>query len=224
MTRTRDAGEPTTPPGAKQIVVYDRWAHGLVVHSNEDRAGAIETLRQVKEQRAAVVEFFREMKTRAHAAWRAITEKESGYLKVLDAVEHTVKDVVLSYDYKQEEIRLKEERRLQVEADRQAGIERARLLKEAARIRNPERKEEKRAEAEAVVAVAVAVAPTLEHQEGETTRLTWKARVVNLALVPRMYLAANQRALDAHARETKGEAPIPGVEFYAEVSLAIGGR
>lgn len=214
----------TTPPGAKQIVVYDRWAHALVLHSNEDRAGAIETLRQVKEQRAAVVEFFREMKTRAHAAWKAITEKESGYLKVLDTVERTVKGVVLSYDQEQEAIRLKEERRLQAEADKQAEAERARLLKEAARIRNPERKEEKRAEAEAVTAAVVTVAPTLEHQEGETTRLTWKARVVNAGLVPRKFMVVDQKALDAHAREWKNEIHVPGVEFYTEVSLAIGGR
>src|SRR3990167_4776650 len=140
---------PATPPGAKQIVVYDRWAHALTVTSAEDRAGAIETLKQVKEQRASVVEFFREMKARAYAAWKAITEKESGYLKVLDQVEHTVKGVVLKYDQAQEAIRQAEEERLQAKADAEAEVERQRLLKAAARLKG-ERRQAKLEEAEAV--------------------------------------------------------------------------
>ena len=45
-------------------------------------------------------------------------------------------------------------------------------------------------------------------------RANWKARVVDFALLPDEYKLPNESKLNAHARTTKGERPIPGVEFY----------
>lgn len=45
-------------------------------------------------------------------------------------------------------------------------------------------------------------------------RTNWKARVVDFALLPDEYKLPNEQKLNAHARSTKGERPIPGVEFY----------
>jgi hypothetical protein len=193
----------------------------LVLTSNAERAEAIDTLKRVKEQRVAVVEFFRDMKAKAHMAWKAITEKESGYLGVLDQVERTVKGVVLSYDQEQEAARVAEEQRLQAEADAKAEAERARLLREAARTKNPALKEAKLEQAEAVVAPTVSVAPTIERQAGESTRTTWKARVLNPMIVPRKWLVVDEKKLNAYARETEGKETVPGVEFYPDQTLGI---
>jgi len=45
-------------------------------------------------------------------------------------------------------------------------------------------------------------------------RTNWKARVVDFALLPDEYKLPNEPLLNSFARSTKGERPIPGVEFY----------
>jgi len=45
-------------------------------------------------------------------------------------------------------------------------------------------------------------------------RTNWKAKVVDFALLPDEYKLPNESLLNSHARSTKGERPIPGVEFY----------
>ena len=45
-------------------------------------------------------------------------------------------------------------------------------------------------------------------------RANWKARVVDFKLLDDQWKIANESLLNNHARTTKGERPIPGVEFY----------
>jgi hypothetical protein len=47
-------------------------------------------------------------------------------------------------------------------------------------------------------------------------RANWKAKVVDFALLPDQYKLPNESLLNSHARSTKGQRPIPGVEFYDE--------
>ena len=75
--------------------------------------------------------------------------------------------------------------------------------------------------AQAVVAPVVTLAPAAPRVEGVQTRKTWKARVVDAALVPREFLTVNQAALDAFAKAVKGATPVAGVEFYEDATLAI---
>jgi len=52
-------------------------------------------------------------------------------------------------------------------------------------------------------------------------RANWKARVVDFAALPDDYKLANESKLNNHARTTKGERPIPGVEFYDDRIVTI---
>lgn len=52
-------------------------------------------------------------------------------------------------------------------------------------------------------------------------RETWKAEVIDFALLSDDWKLANQSLLDSHARTTKGERPIPGVRFYKEEGLQV---
>ena len=61
---------------------------------------------------------------------------------------------------------------------------------------------------------------------GTTINKRWKARVVDETAVPAyvngMELRKiNQSALDALARMSKGEASIPGVEFYQDTTISV---
>lgn len=62
------------------------------------------------------------------------------------------------------------------------------------------------------------VAPPPEHVRTDLGTLggrdNWKARVVDFAALPDEYKIPNESLLNSHARTTKGERPIPGVEFY----------
>ena len=52
-------------------------------------------------------------------------------------------------------------------------------------------------------------------------RANWKARVVDFALLPDDYKLPNESKLNSHARSTKGERPIPGVEFYDDHVVTV---
>jgi hypothetical protein len=69
------------------------------------------------------------------------------------------------------------------------------------------------------VASSVSVSSTVKRQAGESVRITRKARVVNLSLVPREYLMVNEKMLDIAAKTSRGPSTIPGVEFYEERSI-----
>jgi len=62
------------------------------------------------------------------------------------------------------------------------------------------------------------VAPPPERTRTEMGTLggrdNWKARVVDFKLLDDQWKLANESLLNSHARSTKGERPIPGVEFY----------
>jgi hypothetical protein len=69
-----------------------------------------------------------------------------------------------------------------------------------------------------VQANSVTVFSTTPEIKGQSTRKTWKARIVNAALIPREWLVPNLDAINAFAKSTKGAMTIPGVEMYEESS------
>jgi hypothetical protein len=60
-----------------------------------------------------------------------------------------------------------------------------------------------------------------EKPKGASSRMKWRARVVNAALVPDNYKTINQPALDAYAGAMKEAAAVSGVEFFAEAVISI---
>jgi hypothetical protein len=84
--------------------------------------------------------------------------------------------------------------------------------------------------AAAVQAPVVQVAPAAPRQDGESTRKIWKGRIVNIKDVPRDYLLIfignipadkMEAAVNTFARSTRGNIPVPGIQFYEEKSLAV---
>ena len=147
----------------------------------------------------------------------------------------------------QAKLQAEADERARKERERQeaARAAEAEALRQAALIENQKEREamqreaeKRRAEAEAAAAKAAAkeeaaaevVAPVVQiasvtpKVQGQAIRRTWRARVVNVALVPREYLVPNQQALDAFARATKGAIPLPGIEMVSEVNMSTGGR
>jgi hypothetical protein len=106
------------------------------------------------------------------------------------------------------------------------AAERAKLIREAEAADRKAAAASAKAEnqtetAAAVVAPVVTIAPVAVKQAGESTRDIWHFRVIDAALVPNEYKIVNEKALDGIAKATKGSIVIPGVEFYAEKTLAM---
>jgi len=210
-----------TQTGIRQM---ETWAKELAIHTPAEYQTAIDGLKQVKTLRQGITRFFEDSKTKAHAAWKAICGNEKQFTDRLDVVEAKAKNILTAYARVEEEKRQAEQRRLQAEADEAARRERERLEKEAAKLKTPEKREERLAQAAAVVAPVVNIAPTTPEVKGTAMRKVWRARVVDAQAVPREWLMVNDKALNAFAVSTKGAVPVKGVEFYVEDRMAVSTR
>ena len=119
-------------------------AGALVVATPEQYQDAAGFLKAIKAAQQKVTAHFGGMKAAAHAAWKAITAKESETLAPLADAERIVKARMVEWQQEQERIRLAEQRRLQAIADEAARKERERA-EAAARVQR-EKEAEARAE------------------------------------------------------------------------------
>ena len=161
-----------------------------------------ERIRRAEEDRLNAIEQERARKERekAEAAARLLREKELATQREADAARQRAAQAKNAADRE----------RLQREAE-------ARQKEATAAAAKAEAKEEAAA---SVVANAVTVASVAPEIRGQSIRVTWKARVVDAAKVPREWLVVNQQALDAFARSTRGAVAVAGVEMYSENVLA----
>jgi len=123
----------------------------------------------------------------------------------------------------------REQARINAEAEEQARRDRARLEKEAARLKTPERKQERLEMAAAIIPVAATVQSAPARVAGEVHSSTWKAELLSLgelleaAVTNELalsFVAFDQSAADKLARATKGAVNVPGVRFVESKSIS----
>jgi hypothetical protein len=206
-------------------------AQSLVVRTPEDYTGAADFLKAIKAAQKKVADHFGPMKAAAHAAWKKITATEAEAAQPLADAERVVKGRMLEYQDEQERIRQAEQRKLQAEADARAEAERKALEKKAAAMKTEAKREEYMERAAEVAAPVVTVAPVVPTVAGQAIRKTWKARLVSISTLTGLaagdvrlsLIAFDQSAANKLAVATKGALSVPGVEWYAEQSLASRG-
>ena len=212
--------EQLTDEMQQGIIKAEAFSGGLAITDHASRDHAMSGLKAVKVWQKKVTAWFKPTIDAAHAAHKAVVAQKRSITDRLDVCETDIKRSINSYDHDQEQIRAKEQRRLQAIADETARKERERLLKRAAALKTPEKKEEAQEQAAEVAAPLVQVAAP-EKQKGESTSKKWKARITDEQAVPREWLIINEKALNAFARSTKGKVPVAGVEFYSESVLSV---
>lgn len=200
------------------------WANGLKITNNEEYSSAVEYLKGIKSLAKRAADFFKPLKQKADEAKRVILDAEKQIVNPLTQAESIAKNKMLAFTQEQERGRRAEESRLQAEANETARKERERLEREAAKLKTPEKREERMEAAQAVVAPVVHVAPTVQPVAGASIRKLWKYRVTDINAVPRDWMQINDKALASFATSTKGQVAVAGIEFYSEDSMAIGGR
>ena len=203
-----------------QIAPVVSKATSMVVANKADFDAAIAFTAEVKGSAKRVRDFFAPLKQAAAEAHKRIVAAEKKFLDPLENAEDTLKRICLDWRTSEEKKRREEERRLQAEADERARKEREKLEKRAASVKTEEKKAELLERAAEIAAPVIAI-PVQAVSEGSSFRKVWKARIVDEKAVPREWMVVNEKAIQAHARNTKGSVAIPGVEFYAEESLAV---
>lgn len=201
-------------------------ARAIKIADNTDYGKAGEFLVEIKRRGKQVEAYWKPLKEQANAAWKAIVEKEKTMLSPLTEAETTIKREMARYSAEQEAAR----RAAEAEARRRQQEERDRLLADAIAAE----KAGNVASAAASVAMAEIVedmaAPAVISEApkaaGVSVRKTWKARVIDDALVPIIASGVVIRPIDTSkldgiARLTKGTAKIPGVEFFEESTTAV---
>jgi len=166
-----------------------------------------------------VEEFFKPLKEPAHAAWKALCDRESGLRNPLKAAKQHLSTILGNYRTEQERKRREEEERLRLEDQRRE--EEARL-NQAALLEKQGRKEE----AEEVlnqpsIPAAVTLPSSLPKVAGVTGRGTkYIAEVFDLMAlckavvektVPLQAICPDQKFLDQQANAFKGVLQYPGV-------------
>ena len=194
----------------------------IMVNDNNDLMKATACIRGIKGMMDKVKSSFDPIVDQAHKAHKEAIGQRDKYLKPLMEIEKKFKDAILVFNRKMEAEQRERERLARERMEKAAEEERQRLLREAAKTKDAWDKEELQEKAAAVVPVEIETQKKVIEQEGLSIRKTWKAKVIDINLVPKDYLIieVNMSALNQHARVNKNLLPIPGIEFYEESSVA----
>ena len=213
-----------TVPEEKQEEIKKllNWASQITVTNETIREQAMEVARGAKKQKKWFKDLFDPNISKANKLHKSLVAQKRQFTDLLDNIEDKLKSAIGVYDRKQKAIQEAEQRRLQAAEEAKRRKEEERLRKEADKIKTPEIKQARLEEAEEVKAtIPVIPPPAPQKRKGESTRITWKARVTDKNLVPREYMFVDVKVLNALARATKGSIKVAGVVFYEDSSLAI---
>ena len=177
-------------------------------------------LKQVRECRKRISEWFAPMRENAHRAWKAIVARESELDSKPAEVEAACKRMLAAWqDKEQERIRI-EQKKLDDDARKAAA---------AAAMADGDKKQAAAITSGKVAVVSTTVVQASPKLAGVSTRSLWQAEVTDkMALIkavaqgkcPQEYLTLNMTALNAVARSTRGQVTIPGVQIRQVTSIA----
>ena len=223
MTTTTVEATAIQPPDTTELAVETsivvRKANELVVDSSETLVAAGEFARCVKTLRHSVADLLDGPIKAAHRAHKEIKGAKNQLDDPLKAAEDVVKGKMGRFQAEQERIRREEEDRLRAAALKEAEEQR---IKEAVQLEQQGHDEAAEALIEAPVRPAPVVVPkTTPKVAGVSTRVIWRHRIVNAALIPPEYMMPDEKKIGAHGRSMRESASIPGVEFKAESSVAV---
>jgi len=213
----------------QEIEVMNQETNGLVEKAIEISSKIItsEDYKQASEFQAKLKEWEKQVVSKRRSITVPIDNAKSVVMDmfkpITDAIEKA-KSMVdrsrLDYEQKKELERMAEENRLALKAKKEAQE-----LAEKAQKAREEGKEGKAIQLEAkaeMIQISPTVAPVIPQKiDGLSTRKTiWYAEVVDLSILPREYMIANEKMLDGMAKSTKGKIQIPGVVFKEKKSAA----
>lgn len=218
----------------KQALSFPVDVQGVKILTPEEAQAAVDQTREIKALGKRIEDYRKSLTDPMRAEINAIMDTFRPAMEFLAKVEAALKGSITAFDQEQRrlaaaaaaEARRQEEAERQRQAQEQAAAEallaQAEQAAAAGDTAGAEALEAQAMAAQEVAAPIATPAPVaIEKPRGAAMRQIWKARVVDSALVPDQFKVINEKALDAYAKAMKQDAKVPGVEFYAEDSLAI---
>ena len=200
-------------------------AKNIIIKTQEHYINTAEILKKIKAFKLKVKSYWKPLKDKAHETHKQICTKESAQLGPAADVEKVVNSKLAVWDDEQDRKRRIAQAKLDEKARKDAEklAERARKAEAKGNTEKAEELNEQAEEKEFAVPVAPPATPKVE---GLVKKVTWKARVTDVAKLPEEYTITtpNMPMLNAVARSVKDTKKIPGVEFYAEKSFSGSGR
>jgi len=224
LITTNDAEQliATIQPVAERVQKFVKWANDLTVTTEEDAVDANAVNKGIAADIKTVKDALSDGKKAAQDRHKLFTTFENSLCNPLDDAYRNAKKKLQSYDIAQAQKAEAERKRLQAIEDERVRKEQDRLAKEAARLKTPEKKEER-------LQQAAAIAPTQIRVEAPKSgvRITkyWKVEVVDStaffkAIIDRPDLAGYVTIDTTKLQRAKSANPlisIPGVSFTQEV-------
>ena len=147
-----------------QALTLKDQATAMIVKDVTSYAAAGELGKGIKELRAKIVAYFKDLKESAHQAHKKICDRESSELKPVDEAINILRDTMNAFNAEQKRLEAIEQARLQKIADDATEAERQRLLKLAVKAEekgNTDRADALLERAEDLYVAPVTVAPTV---------------------------------------------------------------
>lgn len=201
--------------------------NNLVITNQDDYQRAAEFGRAIKQEVAAVKEFFKPLKDAAHKAHAAICEKEKNSLKPLERAEKLIKSSMSNYLEEQERVRKEAEERARKEAE--AAMERK--LNEAVALSEQGKVDEADAvleEAEIMnsVASSLTYGDDKPKADGVSTKVDYEIVNIDASKVPIEVAGVEIRPVDTAAvmrliRASKGKIKIKGIEYKEKIQMIL---
>jgi hypothetical protein len=205
-----DLTEESNLPAIKANVdaVVARIA-GLTITSDAEMVVAAEMLKDVKAALNAVSKHFTPIKREADAKKKEILDEEKVYTVPLVKGETAIKGILSSYQRKVEEDRWREKIKLEAEAKR--------LLEE--RVLNEAIQTGDETALDTPIEAPVVMQERQVKVEGVSYIENWTFEITDPLLIPREYLAVDEKMIRQVVKAMKGSTSIPGVRVYSEKTV-----
>lgn len=188
------------------------------IKDSETLNAASEFMLDTKRKRRAIEEWNAPAKRKAMDLLQELRDREKMLTEPMERAEvEILKPAIARFNHEQERKRRELEDKMRAEAKQREEEER---LKEAQRLEDQGDNDMADAVLDAPVTVAPVVLPRDEQPTGISYRDVWKFRITNPKLIPDQYKVIDEKAIGGVVRALKGETNIPGVEVYAEKTVA----
>jgi hypothetical protein len=202
---------------ARSIQVIDQVSYDM----------AVACLRDVIEREAVIIEHHKPIKEAAHKAHREACNAEKRLLDPVQEAKIILRRSIADWETEQERIRREEERKAAAAAAREEEEMRLAMALEAGELGASEETIDLIAMTELPLPRPV-VPPTFRRAAGISTRVTYRAEVVDIKAVCRAvadgklspeYVLPNQPALNRRAAAEKESLQIPGVRIVRDTGI-----
>ncbi len=228
----------TLTPEAQELIAFSQTFLATVtaikITSADEAQIVVDQLRRIKETAKTVEQVRKEYTDPLNAEVKAYMDAFRPAAEVLAKAETVGKGALSAWDTEQRRIasiaadekrkadKLEQDRLAEEQRKADALLAQADEAAASGDVAAAEALEEQAAavQTQAVyIAAPVTLAP--EKPKGSSSRMAWKARIIDAALVPNEYKIINEKAIQAFAAAMKENAKLPGVEFYAEPVISI---